>query len=297
MADSVEMADIRGMEIDKVVKGFALIEYVFKNVCTVTSTSANQIRWYQETAADLTATTPQAVANISPLSVFTTLEPTWTQQNSYVKKYAAEAMISMEDIKSTDIDVVVRTLLRLTRAVVKQVDTRIWNVLTQDQTIAGMTIQHFDVTDVGGFQWDGFAAASGADIIKDIAHAKKMLTDYDYVADGATLFVSGKDYESITRWLISFKGSSIPQYASDKVSNGIVMQLLGVNIRVSNNVSTSGAALVVPGRACTWKSYTDTTSVAIVDPGLGTKFRVWEMGEAILTDPKAVVYLTNTQYS
>ena len=113
MAETVEMAEIRGLDIDKVVKGFALQEYIFKNDCTVSSMSGDSVRWYQETAADLTATAPAAVANISPLSTFATLEASWTRNTSYVKKFAAEGFLSMEDIKSTDIDVLARTLLRL----------------------------------------------------------------------------------------------------------------------------------------------------------------------------------------
>jgi hypothetical protein len=37
------------------------------------------------------------------------------------------------------------------------------------------------------------------------------------------------------------------------------------------------------------------TSVTIKDEGIGTKIRVWEEGEAILTDPNAVYGITDTQ--
>lgn len=286
MADSVEMQEIRGLEIDKTVKGFALIEYIFKNDCTVTSTTADSIRWYQETATELTATAPSVISNISPLSVFPTLEPTWTRNTSYIRKYAAESFISMEDMKSADIDVVARTLLRLTRAVVKQVDTRIWNVITEDQTAVNIN----SVTSTAA--WD---AASGQDPIEDILDAKKSIMDSDYNPEGASLYLSPKDYKSLVTWLISTKGSSIPQFASDKIATGTVLQILGLNVKVSGNVTADYAAVVVPKVACTWKSHTDTTSIAIEDAGLGTKFRVWELGEAILTDPKSVTLITNTQ--
>jgi hypothetical protein len=36
------------------------------------------------------------------------------------------------------------------------------------------------------------------------------------------------------------------------------------------------------------------TATTINDPGIGTKIRVWEEGEAICTDPKSVYVLTNT---
>jgi len=290
MADSVEMQDIRGLDIDKAVKGFALIEYIFKNDCTISATTADHVRWYQETSADLTATAPSVVANVSPLSIFPTLEPTWTRNTSYIKKYAAECFISMEDMKSADIDVVARTLLRLTRAVVKQVDTDIWNVMTESQTPSN--INTFATTAIGGDQWD---AASGQDPIKDLLHAKKLIADNGYNPEGASLYLSTTDYRSLVTWLISTKGSSIPQFASDKVKSGTVMQILGLNVKVSTNVTADYAAVVIPQVACTWKSHTPTTSRAIEEAGIGTKFRVWELGIAILTDPKAVCLITDTQ--
>lgn len=286
MADSVEMQDIRGLDIDKAVKGFALGEYVFKSDCTNSSTSADSLRWYQETAADLTATSPSAVANISPLSTFPTLEVTWTRNTSYIKKYAAECFISMEDIKSADIDVIARTLLRLTRAVTKHVDADIWNVMTESQTAVNINA----VTATAA--WD---AGSGQDPIEDILECKQKIMESNYNPEGASLYLSPKDYKSLMTWLISTKGSSIPAFASEKLSNGQVMQLLGLNVKVSTNVTADYAAVVIPQVACTWKSHTDITSRSIEEAGIGTKLRVWELGIAILTDPKAVALISNTQ--
>lgn len=290
MADSIEMADIRGLDIDKVVKGFALVDYTFKQDCTVSTTSADQIRYYTETSADLTATAPSVVANVSPLSVFPTLEETWTRNSTYVRKYAAEGFLSMEDIKSSDIDVLTRTLLRLTRAVLKQVDTRIYNVMTE--SLSPSNIQTFATTAVGGDQWD--AASAAGEIIKDLVHAKKLIYDYGYNPEGASLIVNQVQYRDILNWLISGKGSNIPAFASEKVRTGVMMELVGLNVKVSPNATTDYALIIVPQVACTWKSHTPITSRAIEDPGLGTKIRVWEIGEAYLTDPKAVVLITDT---
>jgi len=288
MADTVEMQDIRGLDIDKAVKGFALAEYVFKSDCTQSSTSADSIRWYQETAADLTATAPSYVANISPLSGFPTLEVSWTRQTSYIKKFAAEGFISMEDMKSADVDVVARTLLRLTRSVVKQVDTAIWDVMSENRTVVNIN----SVTTNAA--WN-VASWTGVDIIEDLMDAKYQISLNNYSPEGASLYLSPLDYKSMVTWLISSKGSSIPNFSSEKVSTGTVMQLLGLNIKVSPNVTASYALVIVPQQACTWKSYTDTTSRAIEEPGIGTKFRVWELGIPYLTDPKAVCLIKDTQ--
>ena len=288
MADSVEMQDIRGLDIDKAVKGFALIDYTFKNDCTTSTTSADHIRWYQETSADLTTSAPAENANISPLSTFPVLEPTWTRQTSYVKKYANRSFISMEDMKSSDIDVIARTLLRLTRSVQKQVDVRIYDVWTE-ASVSGTPnptlIQTFAATQC----WD---TTSGS-IVYDLMHAKKLLSDYGYNTEGNTLIINQVEYRDIVTWLIDYKGSSIPNFSSEKISSGVVMNLLGFNLKVSPNAVTDYALIVGP-QACTWKTHTPITSIAIQNPGIGTDFRVWELGEAILTDPKDVVLITNT---
>ena len=285
MADSVEMQDIRGLDIDKAVKGFAEVEYVFKKYCTVSNTSGDSIRWYSETYGDLSATAPSVVANISPLSQFPTLEKTWTRNTSYNKKYGAEDFISLEDIKSADIDVVARTLNALTRAVVKKVDSRIFNVLTD---YALRQVGSWTVNLVNSTGWAG----PGTDIVQEILNAKRLIYTYDYNPEGAVLLINPLTYENMLKWLISTKGSSIPNFSSNKVNSGVVMNLLGLNVVVSNNVETSGAAVVIPQRSCTWKTFTDTTAVVIEEKGLGQKFRVWEMGEALLTDPKSVCFLS-----
>jgi hypothetical protein len=282
MPQSVEMQNIRGLDIDKTVKGFAEVEYVFKQYCTVSSMAGDSLRWYQETAGDLTATAPSVVANVSPLSQFPTLEKTWVRQTSYVRKYAAEGFISMEDMKSADIDVLARTLRALTRAVVKQVDTRIWDIMTSNRTFLGASNQ------VNSAGWFG----AGTDIVNELLQAKRLIYENDYNPEGAILFINPLTNQNMLKWLISTKGSSIPNFSSNKVKSGVVMNILGLDVVVSNNVTTSGAAVVIPNVACTWKTYTDTTSAAIEEKGVGTKLRVWELGEAILTDPKAVCYLS-----
>lgn len=288
MPDTVEMQDIRGLDIDKAVKGFALSEYIFKSDVTVSSMSGDSVRWYQETAADLEATTPAAVANISPLSTFPTLEVSWTRATSYVKKFAAEGFLSMEDMKSADIDVMARTLLRLTRAVTKQVDKAIYNVLTENDTPVNIN------TVATNAAWNT-ASYTGVNIIEDIMDAKYQLELYNYNSQGATLYLSPLDYKSMVTWLIDSKGSSIPNFSSEKVASGTVMQFLGCNIKVTQNVTADKALLAQTAQACTWKSFQDITSAVIEEKGIGSKIRVFELGVPILTDPRAVCLITNTQ--
>lgn len=289
MVETVEMSEIRGLDIDKLAKGFAEEEYIFKSECQVSSTSADQIRWYRKTAGTLSATAPAAIKNTSPLSTPATLEVSWTRDTSYVKEYKVEGFISDRDIRTADLDVLATTVRDLTRAIVAAVDSDIWDVMSEGQSPTN--IQYFATTAVGGDQWD--AANYAADIIKDLNHAKKLIWDYNYNPEGATLFVHPTGYEAIVNWLISGKGSSIPGFSSEKIKNGVVLQLLGLNIKVSNNVTTDYAMVVVPQRACTFKQLTPTTAVTIDEKLVGKKIRVREEGISYVTDPKAIVLITD----
>jgi hypothetical protein len=283
---TVEQADIRGLQIDKTVKGFALREYVFKNDLLVASMSDDGIRYYEETAADLTATAPSAIANVSPLSRPATLEVNWTRKVAYYKKYFVEGFLSREDIQSAEVPVLSRTLLRLTRAIVRQVDAAIYTAVSAG---AGNT---FDVATVGGAEWN---AAAGQDPILDLMRAKRLIAQNDYNPEGASLWLSPTDYESLVTWLISSKGASIPNFSSDKIRSGIVMNLLGLNIKVSNNVTADQAVVVVPNSAATWYSFENINSRVVEEPGIGSMIRVWESGVPVVHEPNAIVRLTNTQ--
>lgn len=286
MADTVGQQEIRGLDIDKLVKGFALREYVFKNFASVSSTSALEIRWYQETAADLTATSPSTITT-APLATFPTIEPSWTRNTSYVKKYAAENFLSMEDIKDNDIDILARTLLRLTRAVVKQVDTRIWNVLTQSQA-PDLSSTSIHLVEASGTGWDD---GTNGNPIRDIMSGVAALATSDYDTSNWVIAMTPTSHKDLLNYIITTKGSSIPQFSSEKVRDGTVMNILGGRVIVSNNVTADFAAIFIPQKSVTWKTFTPTTARTIEEVGLGTKVRVWEVGEAILTDPKSVALI------
>lgn len=151
MADSTGMADIRGLNISKAVDGFALSEYVFKQLCIESTSTSWQERYFQETAADLTASGEGAsIEGVPRLANFPYGEVTWTQQNSYMKKHAFEGVISWEDASTNDVDVIARTLMRIARAVTKSVDAEIWDVITANRD--GTTTNALTIT--AGNEWD-----------------------------------------------------------------------------------------------------------------------------------------------
>jgi len=282
---TVETTNIRGLDIDKMIKGFALTEYIFKNKISQSTTDGDSVRWYQETAADLTLTSPSQIET-GPLSDFENAEVSWTRNTSYPKKYAIEGTISREDIKGADIDVLARTILRLTRAVVKKVDSVIYNAISENQS----------PSDIGtaaatGNGWDD---TTNGNPILDIMAGLQNIAENDYDIDGVEVWMNPKNYKDLLNYVITVKGSSIPGFASDKVQSGVVGTLVGTKLVVSNNVVADSVWMGLPARACTWKSFENLHSETENIMGKGTKIAVWENGVALLTDPKCAYLITDT---
>src|SRR3990167_125786 len=181
MVDSSSQAEIRGIDIDKLVKGFADEESVFKKFVTVSTTSAREVRWYQKTAGyldstDTTGITASQIANQGFKSRPVVVEQSWTRNTSYVRKYFVESpMISDEDIKDSDIDVLATNVRDLVRAVANQVDIHIYDTITDATGIE---------TTASTAGWD---AGSGQDPIKDLMVGKRKIRANGYNPEGAVL--------------------------------------------------------------------------------------------------------------
>jgi len=309
MADGNAQADIRGIDIDKVAKSFADEEIKLKRFVVNSTTSAREIRWYAKTAgfldsSDTTGITASQIANVDFKSRPVSVEQSWTRQTSYVRKYFVESpMLAEEDIRDSDISLLITNVRDLVRAVEHQVDLRICDVLSNNFSGATATSGVPNVVKTV-YTWDEEGTGSGANIIKDIMTAKVLIRQNGYDPEGAIIMMNSVDHASMLNWLITQKGSSIPAFSSQKVESGVVMELLGLRVVVDENVTPnrtaegySGASVVfVPNRSATWKTFTPITSVVTDEPLIGKKIRVAEEGEAILTDPKSVVILYDTRY-
>tara|TARA_Y100000310_G_C20628646_1_gene787363 strand:+ start:696 stop:1595 length:900 start_codon:yes stop_codon:yes gene_type:complete len=296
MADASGQADIRGIDIDKLAKGFADEATIFKTFVTQSTTSAREMRWFQKTSGyldsvDTTGITASKIVNVPERALPTVVEQSWSRKTSYVKKFFVESpTISAEDIKDSDIDILATNVRDLVRAVGRQVDIRIYDVITDN--VSGTIFDGSDVTSAAATA-DGWNDNVTGDPIKDIMLAITTIRNQSYDTTGLVMILHPDDHSSLLEFLISVKGSSIPQFASEKVKSGVVMTILGVQVVVSANATTDNAIVFVPNRVATWKSFMPMTSVVIDDPGIGKKIRVWEEGECLLTDPNAAAGITD----
>ena len=130
MASTVGQTDIRGENIERAVKGFALQEYKLKQVLLQQTSNKWTETYYKETAADSVASGTRTIQGVGRLSNFPYVEPSWTKVQGRHLKHAAEGVVSMEDKITDAIDVQARTLLRVARAIAKSVDDHIYTELT-----------------------------------------------------------------------------------------------------------------------------------------------------------------------
>lgn len=292
--------NIRGIDIDKLAKGYAEEDDVLKKFCTVTTTSAREMRWYQKTAGFILPTSPAIVLNAAQNALPTVLEQSWTRVTSYVKKFFVESpLLSDEDIKDTDIDVLATNIHDLTRTIAHTVAMRIYSVVGEitytSSTGIGSSVgtysQSVTQTVAAAAAWNA-ASFTNVDMIKDIMAIKTAIRNYAYDPEGAVLVLTPTQHQQLIDWLISQKGSSIPIFASEQLKTGKVMDLLGTQI-VVNLIACSGSIVgFIPQRSATWKSFVPITAAQVPDVGIGTKIRIWEEGECLLTDPKSVCVLT-----
>lgn len=294
MADTSGQADIRGLDIDKLAKGFADEDLILKKFVTNSTTSAREVRWYQKTSgfldsADTTGITASQGVGVAEGARPTVIQQSWTRNTSRVRKFFFESpFISEEDIKDSDIDVLATNVRDITRAVGHQVELHIWNILTENQSASNIN------SNATNAPWNT-ASYTGVNIVEDLMEAKMNIRNQGYNPEGAVLMLSPLDHKSLITWLIDGKGSSIPSFASARVGDGVVMEILGLRVVVSTVVTADYACVFVPERACTYKSFIPITARMVEEVGIGSKIRVWEEGIAILTDPKAVNLITNTQ--
>ena len=294
------MADIRGIDIDKLAKGFAELEpNIIKGFVKKSSTKAREIRWYQKESGFLDTTDTSGMtlsrADTSYRSRPEVVEQSWDRQTSYVKKFfLSSPLLSDEDIKDSDIDVLGENLHDIVRGVQRRAGARIFQIIfnclaaTPDQPLTGaVTVQNTAAT----AGWDQTATMNP---ILDITNGAQLIRAQGYSPKGGVLAMNSIEHKYLINYLISVKGSSIPSFASEKLKSGVIMEILGWNVLVDEIFTTDWVYQWVPDRAATWKTFTALTSVAIKEPLIGTTIRVAEEGECILTDPNAVHVISGT---
>jgi len=286
MADQAAQAEIRGIDIKKLVEGFADVDIILKKFVRVTSTSAREIRWYSKTAGYLTSPVTTGITTdmieTSSKALPVAIENSYTRETSYIKKFfTTSPLLSIEDLKDSDPDIWGDIIKDATRAVNKKVDSRILTVMDA----AGC-----NTAAAAGSGWN---VDADADPMYDFLTAIETIEGYGYSSSDLVAYMNPAEKKWLLRWLITVKGSSIPGFSSSKIDGGDLMQFLGVRIVSDPNRPTDTVTIFSPSKAVVWRDFMPTTSAIIDEPGIGKTVRVWCEGEAIRPNPRAVYKLTD----
>ena len=281
MADTVGQSELRGIDIDKLAKGFADEEFIFKNYLNATPTSAREIRWYRKTAGtldstDTTGITASQLEGVGQLALPDVIEQSATRQTSYVKKFFVESpWLAWEDIRDCDLDMLAINVRDLTRGIANRVDKRIYNTLSGGLALSGSSM---------GTGWDD---TTNGNPILDLLSGAMAIRSQSYDVSNLVVLMSPTAYKWLVNYVITVKGSSIPAFASSTAQSGVLTSVIGQRIVVSNNATDNWVVQIVPNRIATWKTFQPITAITKDEPGIGVKIRVWEEGEILLTDPNA----------
>ena len=286
MADTTGEADLRAQAYDRIVIGFALQEFKIKPLVMTQPSSSWTESYYQEGSSELTGGEGSAVKGVPRLANFPYGEPNWTLASARLEKYGMEGVISWEDSKTNNIDVVARTLLRVARAVANSVDSTIYAAL-----LAGIG----NTETIGpGDEWNS-ATIANQNPIQNILNAISLISADNYdVIDG-----TGAILMNPIEWALLMGNESVRnagQFWTDTVTkNGKVGRICGLDIIVSNVVTSDTGTLVLKKRECAvWKEAHPLSVVTIEDPGVKTTVRAWEVGVLQVTNPNAICVITNT---
>ena len=283
--DSLGMADVRALDIDRALKGFADEEFVFKDFLTVTPTIAREMRWWQKTSGVLDSTDTTGITASQIPSAFGTLGPimeqTATRLTSYAQHFQAwSPWFTYADVRDSDPDMFAANLRDLKRAVENQIDFRILNVLSGSCPLSGAAAG------------TGWGDTSNGNPFLDLLSGSMEIRKNGYDISRVVALVHPDNFKGLMNYFVTVKGSSVPQFASGVVESGIITKIANVGITTSNNCTEGQVLMLVPQRAATWKSFTPLTAVTKEEPGMGVQIRVWEDGEVLFTDPRAAYLIT-----
>ena len=287
MADTVGMADLRAERVNRIVKGFAMQKYKLKNLCTIEKSSAAIESYYKETKAQLTGGVGDSVKGVPRLASFPYGEVSETKVSSYPVKHGMTGIVSWEDELTNNLPMVDRTLLRIAEAVAYSVDTDINTGIS-----AASGINTFVLT--AGSEWSS-ATIANRDPIGDILKAIRYLEvdNYDPRGMGFQIVISPTQYEYL---LNNAKVINNPTFKSaDVVTNGVVGQICGGQIIVSNAVTADQCYIIIGKLALTWQEVAPLQTEIIKDPMIKTTIRSAEYGCLQVPHVEAICKITNVE--
>jgi len=285
MVETAGQALIRDIDITKNAMAFEEEALIFKSLISTKPTSSREVKYWEKTEGYLTLTSPAKISNVAPGARPFVAETSWTPATKYTIKYFLESpMINMEDESDSEVQVFLDNAKDVTEAIANDEDRDIWNVISENQTPVNINTTAANAT---------WGAASGQDPFKDIMEAKQEIREQTKrsIRNGK-LLVNAQGEKDLLVWLVSTKGSSVPNFASEKVGTGSLEKFAGLQLVVSENVTSTFAMVADLKQAAEYRQFKPLQTWIITEEGIGRKIRVSTNGVAILRKPKYISLIT-----
>jgi len=285
MVETAGQALIRDIDITKNAQAFEEEALIFKSLISSKPTSSREVKFWEKTEGYLTLTAPAKISNVAPGARPFVAETSWTPTTKYTIKYFLESpMINMEDESDSEVQVFLDNARDVTEAIANDEDQDIWNVISENQTPVNINTTAANAT------WD---AASGQDPFEDIMEAKMEIRQQTKKSiRNGKLLVNAQGEKDLLVWLVSTKGSSVPNFASEKVGSGSLEKFAGLQLVVSENVTATFAMVADLKQAAEYRQFKSLQTWIITEEGIGRKIRVSTNGVAILRRPKFISLIT-----
>ena len=288
MVETAGQALIRDIDIAKHVIVFEEEALIFKPLISSKPTKAREIKYWSKTTGYLTLTAPAKLSNIAPGARPFVAETSWTPDTVYSIKYMLDSpIINLEDESDSEVQVFLDNAKDVVEAIANDEDNDIWDCISENQTP-----NLINSTAATG-TWN---AASGQDPFEDIMEGKMEIREQTKrsIRNGV-LLLNAKGEKDLLVWLVSTKGSSVPNFASEKVGTGTIDKFAGLRVVVSENVTATYAMVADLKQAAVYRQFKPLQTWIITEEGIGRKIRVSTNGRCILIKPKYVSLITGVR--
>lgn len=285
MVETAGQALIRDVDITKGAIADFEEALIFKSSISNSPSKSREIKYWVKTSGYLTLTAPAKLSNIAPGARPFVAETSWTPTTKYTIKYMLDSpMINMEDESDSEVQVFRDNAKDVVEAIANDQDADIFDVVTESQSPVNINAVAANAT---------WAAASGQDPFEDIMQAKMEIRQQTKrsIRNGE-LWVNAQGEKDLLVWLVSTKGSSVPNFSSEKVGTGVIEKFAGLRVVVSENVTATFAVVGDFKQASEYRTFKPLQTWIITEEGIGRKIRVSTNGVAILRKPKYVTLIT-----
>jgi len=267
MVETAGQALIRDIDITKGAMAEFEEALIFKSLISSAPTKSREIKYWVKTSGYLTLTAPAKLSNIAPGARPFVAETSWTPTTVYSIKYMLDSpMINMEDESDSEVQVFRDNAKDVVEAIANDVDGDIWDVISENQSADLINAV------AANAPW---AAASGQDPFEDIMQAKmEIRQETKRSIRNGVLLLNAQGEKDLLVWLVSTKGSSVPNFASEKVGTGTIDNFAGLKIVVSENVTATFAFVGDLKQAAEYRTFKPLQTWIISEEGIGRKIRV-----------------------